>query len=187
MRSGGAWQDPALPTIDCNFPDRARLEWFTRQHVHTIFGETMTKFALAAALALSLGAAPAFAAPPTQQELDGFIKQYVDATNSHDFANVRPLLLPGAVYWFNKQDKQGTAVIQAYFEDTWRKLPDEVYGIENVKWLSIDENSATCIYDYTYRGHFNGKAVQGRGRGTTVLVRQGGQWRIAHEHLSIPV
>ena len=124
--------------------------------------------------------------PKAEKELNAFLSAYVKATNSHDFARVAPLLLPEAVYWFNKDESQGTAAIRENFERTWRYLPDEVYGIENIKWLSIENNSATCIYEYTYQGTHAGKPLKGRGRGTSVLVRQKGKWRIAHEHLSIP-
>ena len=115
------------------------------------------------------------------------MQRYVEATNSHDFARVRPLLMPNAVYWFNQKESSGLEQIQESFQASWSYLPDEIYGIQNVTWLSVEKNSATCIYQYTYRGTHAGKPVKGGGRGTTVLVRQGGQWRIAHEHLSIPL
>lgn len=134
-----------------------------------------------ATLAFGVGARP-----KVEQELNTFIKSYVDATNTHEFMNVQPLLLPDAVYWFNKDASEGIAAIKVGFESTWKFLPDEVYGIENIKWLSIEKNSATCIYEYTYQGTHNGKPIKGRGRGTSVLVKQHGRWRIAHEHLSIP-
>lgn len=124
-------------------------------------------------------------AAPHTAELNAFIQRYVDATNSHEFANVAPLLTPDAVYWFNQRGTEGVKNIQAYFEDTWRTLPDEVYGIENVRWLAVDANSATCIYEYTFRGTHKGKPMAGRGRGTSVLVKRDGQWRIAHEHLAL--
>ncbi|MBF8964065.1 DUF4440 domain-containing protein [Pontibacter sp. FD36] len=124
--------------------------------------------------------------PKVEQELNVFIKNYVDATNTHDFANVQPLLMPDAIYWFNKEASEGMAAVKVNFERTWSYLPDEVYGIENIKWLSVEKGSATCIYEYTYQGTHAGKPVSGRGRGTSVLVKQDGKWRIAHEHLSIP-
>ena len=134
-----------------------------------------------ASITLSTGASP-----KTEQELKAFLKAYVDATNSHDFANVQPLLLPEAVYWFNQNESEGIDAIKVNFERTWSYLPDEVYGIEKIKWLSIDKKSATCVYEYTYQGTHEGKSVKGRGRGTSVLVKQNGKWRVAHEHLSIP-
>ncbi|WP_221627095.1 nuclear transport factor 2 family protein [Pontibacter sp. Tf4] len=121
-----------------------------------------------------------------KQEVAAFMQRYVAATNSHNFANVQPLLQPGAVYWFNKKESRGLPEIEAGFNESWNYLPDEVYGIENITWLSIDKRSATCIYIYTYQGTHNGKPVQGKGRGTTILVKENGNWRIAHEHLSIP-
>ena len=125
--------------------------------------------------------------PKAMQELNAFLKRYVEATNSHEFAQVRPLLMPNAVYWFNQKESSGLEQIRESFQASWSYLPDEVYGIQNVTWLSVEQNSATCIYQYTYQGTHEGKPVKGGGRGTTVLVRQGGQWRIVHEHLSIPL
>ncbi|WP_299823400.1 nuclear transport factor 2 family protein [uncultured Pontibacter sp.] len=124
--------------------------------------------------------------PKPTQELDSFLQQYVQATNSHDFNQVRRLLTPDAVYWFNKQESRGLQEIQASFEVSWSYLPDEIYSIKNITWLSVEKNSATCIYRYSYQGTHAGKAVAGGGRGTSVLVRKDGNWRIAHEHLSIP-
>lgn len=124
--------------------------------------------------------------PKAERGLNAFIKDYVDATNSHNFAKVQELLLPDAIYWFNKNESKGIAAIKANFESTWSYLPDEVYGIKNVRWLSVEKNSATCIYEYTYQGTHEGKPLKGGGRGTTILVKHNGKWRIAHEHLSIP-
>ncbi|NEM97423.1 YybH family protein [Pontibacter burrus] len=124
--------------------------------------------------------------PETKQELATFMQQYVTATNSHNFANVQPLLQPDAVYWFNKKESRGLPEIEASFNESWNYLPDEVYGIEDITWLSIDKRIATCIYTYTYQGTHNGKSIQGKGRGTTILVKENGNWKIAHEHLSIP-
>ncbi len=126
------------------------------------------------------------ASPKKEQELNAFLQAYVDATNSHDFANVQPLLKSEAVYWFNKNESEGIDALKVNFEGTWNYLPDEVYGIENIRWLSVEKKSATCIYEYTYRGTHDGKPIQGRGRGTSVLVKQNRKWRIAHEHLSVP-
>lgn len=120
-------------------------------------------------------------------ELESFLVRYVTATNSHDFNQVQPLLRPQAVYWFNKEESLGLPAIRESFERTWAYLPDEVYGLENVQWLSIGRHSAVFVYAYTYQGTHAGKPVQGRGRGTTLLVKEKGTWRIAHEHLSIPL
>ncbi|HYH13665.1 MAG TPA: nuclear transport factor 2 family protein [Flavisolibacter sp.] len=117
-------------------------------------------------------------------ELNGFIKRYVVATNSHDFSQVHPLLIQGAVYWFNGEESKGALAIRASFEKSWRYLPDEVYGIEKVEWLLVTSNSATCRYVYTFRGTHEGTQVEGSGFGTSVLVKQNGMWLIAHEHLS---
>lgn len=146
----------------------------------------VVKLLLCLLLSLPALSFPGDTDPDTEQELTAFMQRYVAATNSHDFTHVEPLLLPDAVYWFNKNESKGLQQIEVNFNQSWSYLPDEVYGIEDVKWLSVDKNSATCIYTYTYQGTHNGKAVQGQGRGTTILVKENGSWKIAHEHLSIP-
>ena len=132
---------------------------------------------------------PALASVPKDSlkitlELNDFIKQYVDATNSHNFDNVQPLVLKEAVYWFNKEESRGIVTIRANFEKSWNYLPDEIYGIEKVEWLAVTPNTAACRYEYTFCGTHDGVRVEGRGFGTSVLVKQDGKWLITHEHLS---
>jgi ketosteroid isomerase-like protein len=43
---------------------------------------------------------------------------------------------------------------------------------------------AVCRYRFSWRGVVGGEPRSGHGRGTNVLVRQDGQWKIEHEHLS---
>lgn len=94
------------------------------------------------------------------------------------------MLHQNAVYWFDEKEYNHTAAIQAAFITAWHYLPDEVYSIKNLHWLSVDSNSATCIYEYEWKGTHNSKSMKGSGRGNSLLVKEKGEWKIMHEHLS---
>lgn len=113
------------------------------------------------------------------------LEQYIEATNSHDFNNVKQVLHPNAVYWFTDMTCTSINEIQSYFENAWNVIKEEVYSSSNVKWVTIDKNSATCIYTYQYQGYHNGEFVSGSGRATNVFTTTDDkQWKLVHEHLS---
>lgn len=113
------------------------------------------------------------------------LKNYIDATNTHDFQHVRKLLHKDAVYWFSDKTCSIPDEIQRYFENSWNTINEEIYGAQDVSWIAEDENTATCLYTYTYEGYFNGKFVQGSGRATNVFVKnESEEWKLIHEHLS---
>jgi ketosteroid isomerase-like protein len=113
------------------------------------------------------------------------LQQYIEATNTHDFNNVKKVLHENAIFWFT--DKTCTTIqeIQNYFENAWDMIKEEVYTAKNVHWLTVDQNSATCTYTYHYEGYHNGKFVTGSGRATNVFIKnEKGEWKLIHEHLS---
>lgn len=112
------------------------------------------------------------------------LENYIEATNTHRFDNVEQLLHPDAVYWFS--DKTCTSIneIRAYFENAWHTIQDEIYNAQDIQWLVVEENTATCIYQYTYTGYFKGSPVSGKGRATNVFKKDDGKWKLIHEHLS---
>lgn len=118
--------------------------------------------------------------------LDDFLSEYIRRTNSHQFDGVAPLIDEDAVYWFSSGSHRGLSAIQAAFERTWSFIQNEEYAIEDLEWLTVDGQSATCIYTYRWRGSIGGVIREGVGRGTNVLRKDGEQWRIVHEHLSPP-
>ena len=119
-----------------------------------------------------------------KSELQKFLKEYEKQTNTHDFENVRPLIAPDAVYWFSNGTHKGIRTIEKAFVKTWGKIREESYRIENVQWLVASEKMGVCIYNFYWRGKVNGKIKTGSGRGTNVILKQGGRWQIVHEHLS---
>ncbi|QPQ33961.1 YybH family protein [Lysinibacillus sp. JNUCC-52] len=112
------------------------------------------------------------------------LTRYIDATNTHDFNNVKALLHPQAVYWFTDKTCTTLEEIEAYFNHAWHVIKDEVYRAANVQWLTVDETTATCIYTYHYEGYHNGTFVSGSGRATNVFTVVNNEWKLIHEHLS---
>lgn len=113
------------------------------------------------------------------------LQQYIKATNTHNFENVKSLLHPNAVYWFSNKTCTTTKEIQNYFENSWEVIKEEVYSATNVQWLAADEKTASCVYTYHYEGYHDGKFISGSGRATNVFIKENGHdWKLIHEHLS---
>ena len=119
-------------------------------------------------------------------EVSAFVKKYEEATNSHDFNNVRPLIAPEAVYFFSNENLFGIEAIEKAFTDTFNTILDEVYSIRDVQWLAVSETAAVCVYNFHWIGTIDGERKEGSGRGTNVLVKRDGKWLMVHEHLSKP-
>ena len=65
------------------------------------------------------------------------------------------------------------------------QIKEEVYSAKDIKWIAIDDNSATCIYTFHYEGYYNGNFISGSGRATNVFVKtHADEWKLIHEHLS---
>lgn len=116
--------------------------------------------------------------------LNQFLKHYEEATNSHNFDNVTPLIAKDATYWFSDGSYEGLASIREAFESAWNTVKDEVYAISNVRWLAVSEGVAVCVYDFSWKGVIDNKSMSGGGRGTNVLIKTDKGWQIVHEHLS---
>lgn len=116
---------------------------------------------------------------------DNILQQYIYATNTHNFDNVKQLLHPKAVYWFSDRTCNTISEIQSYFENSWNTIKEEVYSISDLNWLVVDENTATCIYTFHYKGLYNDSDISGSGRATNVFVKENEEeWKLIHEHLS---
>ncbi|KMK75557.1 YybH family protein [Alkalihalobacillus pseudalcaliphilus] len=113
------------------------------------------------------------------------LEAYINATNTHDFGNVKKLLHPDAVYWFTDRVCTSHYEIGQYFEKAWCLIKEEKYSAENIQWLVKAQEHATCIYEYRYEGYRDGKFVKGNGRATNVFVKdKDNDWKLVHEHLS---
>ncbi|MCR8853779.1 YybH family protein [Lysinibacillus fusiformis] len=112
------------------------------------------------------------------------LERYIQATNTHDFNEVKVILHPQAVYWFSDKTCTTTEEIGAYFNHAWNVIQEEVYSATDIIWLTVDEKTATCLYTYHYEGHHNGEFVSGSGRATNIFTLMNGEWKLIHEHLS---
>ena len=113
-----------------------------------------------------------------------FIRAYEQATNSHDIAQLAPLIASDAVYWFTDGSHCGRDAILAAISQTFATIRDEIYRIDELEWITIDSNQAVCRYHFAWTGIVNGQPRSGSGRGTNVLVKNDGAWQMLHEHLS---
>ncbi|WP_044642301.1 YybH family protein [Risungbinella massiliensis] len=113
------------------------------------------------------------------------LQTYLEATNTHDFDNVEKVLDDNAIYWFSDKTCVNRDEIRSYFENAWNLIQDEIYAATDVKWIAVAQNSATCIYTYTWEGFYQNAFRSGSGRATNVFVKNGnGFWKLKHEHLS---
>jgi len=122
---------------------------------------------------------PEPAATPTE-----FVRAYEQATNSHDTAQLAPLIAPDAVYWFSDGSHRGRDAILTAIADTFATIRDETYEISDLEWITATSNHAICRYRFSWTGTINGQPRTGSGRGTNVLVNNDGTWQMLHEHLS---
>ena len=112
------------------------------------------------------------------------LHNYIKATNTHKFDEVRKVLHPNAVYFFTNQNCTTHQEIQTYFENVWSVVKQENYEAHDVKWLYRGSNSATCTYTYFFEGYINEKYTSGYGRATNIFVKESAEWLLIHEHLS---
>lgn len=119
-----------------------------------------------------------------EAELTSFVYRYEQATNSHDVDRLLPLIADDATYWFTDGSYHGIDAIRAAVERTFATILDEVYEIGDLEWVAVTDQLAACRYRFSWRGVVDGKPASGQGRGTNVVARRGGAWKMLHEHLS---
>ena len=113
------------------------------------------------------------------------LSEYATATNNHDLQFTLNLVADEAVYWFSDASSHvGIAAIKAALESNFSAIEEEVYEISSLRWIVDTEDAGVCLYRFNWSGVIAGAAVEGSGRGTSVLTRTGEGWRILHEHLS---
>lgn len=115
---------------------------------------------------------------------DEFLRRYERATNSHDLAQLAPLIAPDASYWFTDGSHHGREAVLAAIGRTFGTIIDETYTLSDVVWLHRGPDHATCRYRFGWSGTVDGRPASGTGRGTAVLTRGPDGWQVRHEHLS---
>ena len=119
-----------------------------------------------------------------QTELTAFVHRYEQATNRHDFNDVAPLIADDATYWFTEGSYHGIEAIRVAIERTFAAILDEVYEIRNLEWVAVADDLAVCRYQFFWTGMVDGQPDCGHGRGTNVVAKRDGDWKMLHEHLS---
>lgn len=90
-----------------------------------------------------------------------------------------------AVYMFSNETVHvGREAIEQAIRHNFETIKDDTYAIKNLTWLVESSEVAVCVYDFAWTGTVHGKPASGSGRGTSVLRRTAGGWKIVHEHLS---
>ena len=116
---------------------------------------------------------------------DEFMLKYEAATCAHDLEATVSLIAEDAIYLFsNRTSHVGKQAIRKALLANFESIKAETYAIQGLKWLARSEEIAACVYEFAWSGEIDGKPASGSGRGTTVLRRVEGQWKVAHEHLS---
>ncbi len=116
-----------------------------------------------------------------------FLNRFEALAEKEDFNLIRDMIDEQAVFRFNDGDFVGRQAIQAVFEKTWRGDPSVKkvrFYLSDIVVLTTDHSTATATYTYHWEGSQAGREFKIRGRGTRVLLRVNGQFRIIHEHLS---
>jgi ketosteroid isomerase-like protein len=116
---------------------------------------------------------------------DEFMRAYEAATNDHDLERTLDLIADDAIYWFSDASAHcGKTMIARALQRNFESIRTERYCIEDLVWLASSDSVAACAYGFRWTGEVDGKSVAGQGRGTSVIKRVDGNWRVVHEHLS---
>lgn len=126
-------------------------------------------------------------APVTVESVVQFLNHFEDVAMKEDFNLLRDMIDERAYFRFNDGDFVGRQAIQAAFEKSWRADPTvrkARFYLSDIVVLATDSSSATATYTYNWEGSQGGREFRIQGRGTRVLLRENGKFRIIHEHLS---
>ncbi len=112
------------------------------------------------------------------------MKLYEEKINQRRFEEIEPLISKEAVFWSGAGTYSGIDAIREAFEASWEHVRNETYRIDTLNWVAIDETVATCTYRFGWRADIGAMAFEGNGRGTAILHKEEGGWKIVHEHLA---
>ncbi|MEO0507965.1 MAG: nuclear transport factor 2 family protein [Bacteroidota bacterium] len=115
---------------------------------------------------------------------EDFITAYESALATQNWTNIEPLISESASVTFsNGSVHLGKSNVQKAFENNFKKIKNEAYAVDNVRWLSKKETFAVYLFDFHWTGIVNGNSVSGNGIGTSVLVKENHSWKLLTEHL----
>lgn len=115
---------------------------------------------------------------------DEFIIAYESGLATQDWKNLDALISDNiAVTFSDGSVYTGRSKVKAAFEKNFNSIKSEKYSIENVNWLKKEESYAVYIFEYHWSGLVKGNSVSGQGVGTSVIIKENGDWKLLTEHL----
>lgn len=124
----------------------------------------------------------------TEASVTQFLHRFEQIAEQENFDLLEDMVHPNAVFRFNDGDFVGRPAVRGAFEKTWRSggtnVKKERFYLTDVQVLTVDAASASATYTYNWEGSMDGRPFRIQGRGTRVLVVEGGRLQIVHEHLS---
>jgi ketosteroid isomerase-like protein len=123
----------------------------------------------------------------TREGVVEFLNRFEEIAARENFDLVQDMVHDDAFFRFNDGDFVGKAAVRAAFEKTWKGsvgVTKERFYLSDIQVLTVDARSATATYTYHWEGAMDGRSFRIQGRGTRVLVVEGGRLQILHEHLS---
>jgi len=123
----------------------------------------------------------------TAESVVWFLNHFEEVAMKEDFSLLEDMIDERAYFRFNDGDFVGRKAIQSVFEKTWKGDPTVKkarFYLSDIVVLTTDLASATATYTYNWEGAKGSQEFKIQGRGTRVLVHEGGKFRIIHEHLS---
>ncbi len=115
---------------------------------------------------------------------EDFVAEYERALATQDWSAVAPLVHPQACVTFSSGAvHEGKDAVGAAYARNFALIKNEAYVISNVRWVRRDDTIAVYLFDFSWSGLIEAKPASGAGRGTAVIVREDGAWRLLAEHL----
>lgn len=123
----------------------------------------------------------------TAESVVRFLNHFEEVAMKEDFSLLEDMIDEQAYFRFNDGDFIGRKAIRAVFEKTWKGDPTVKkarFYLSDIVVLATDRASAAATYTFNWEGTQGHREFTIQGRGTRVLVHEGGRFRIVHEHLS---
>ena len=116
--------------------------------------------------------------------VEEFIVLYEEALATQRWAAVEPMIHENACVTFSTGTvHKGKQAVRSSFERNFAAIQGEEYRISNVHWIMRTPDFAVYLFEFQWTGRIDGRDAAGAGKGTSVLVRNGADWRLLAEHL----